>query len=79
MKPTKALANQLLLDKIRSEHRPGLEKDLFDGIRLFQQVRDRMIEGIRDDFPDADDAFVERELDRRLATGRIIGNRPWTK
>lgn len=79
MDEAKRRADQLLLDKIRIENRPGVEKDLFDGIRLFQQVRSRVIDGIRDQFPGADEDFVERELDRRLEIHRIIENRPWTK
>ncbi len=77
MDEAKRRADQLLLDKIRIENRPGVEKDLFEPIRLFCQMRDLAIESIREDHPDADDSFVEAELDRRLELNRIAANRSW--
>jgi len=79
MEPTRQLADQLFLDRVRRARRQTFAQKFYAGVRLFAAVKDRMRAGIRDDFPHADDQAVERELRRRLAISRAIEQRPWTK
>lgn len=48
------------------------------GLRLYGQVKKRMIGGIRARYPDADEAQVREHLKRWLAMARENENQPWT-
>ena len=52
------------------------EHRILAGARIFNRVCRVAREGIRSQFPDADDTTVERELERRLAMTRRLEQRP---
>lgn len=79
MEPTKALIDELFLSKVKMARRQTLEQKFYAGVRLYASVKRRMRDGIRHDFPQADDQAVERELRRRLAINRAVEQQPWTK
>ncbi|MCC6681531.1 MAG: hypothetical protein IT445_11575 [Phycisphaeraceae bacterium] len=48
------------------------------GLRLYGQIKRRMIAGIRMRHPDADEAEIRRHLRQWLRTSRHNENLPWT-
>jgi len=72
MEPTQELIDDLFRERVlRARRRPPEEK-LLDGPRLFDMVCRIMKDGIRDQFPDADEARVEEILRQRLALVRRL-------
>jgi hypothetical protein len=66
MQPTRELVDELYREEVvRARTLPGDEKVL-EGGRLFDRACRLMVEGIRHQFPDADDAGVQRILRERL-------------
>jgi len=59
----------------RARNTPG-EVKLLDGPRLFDRACRVMAAGIRDRFPDADEARVREILRERLAIGRRLEDLP---
>lgn len=70
--PSKELIDELFRDKVRAARRMTEEERLREGGDLFDEVCDRMRDGIRTEFPDADEAMVERILRRRLDIARKL-------
>jgi hypothetical protein len=66
MRPTPELIDALYMDKIRLARETPSEEKLLDGPRLFDRSCRIMMEGIRDQFPDATDEEVRRILRERL-------------
>lgn len=52
------------------------EEKLLAGVRLFERVCRIMADGIRDEFPDADDRRVQEILKARLAIARRLEDLP---
>ena len=59
------LADDIYLRRISRARATPPEQKLLSGIELFEEVRERMVNGIRFQFPHYDDAEVARELARR--------------
>ncbi len=72
MQPSKELISTLRREEVeRARQCPPVEK-LLAGPRLFEQVCRVMADGVRHQFPDADDAEVERIVGQRLALARRL-------
>jgi hypothetical protein len=70
MKPTKELIDQLYRERVeRARHTPPEEK-FFGGARLFDRSCRIMADGIRSQFPEADEHRVQEILRERLALVR---------
>ena len=70
--PSKELIDELYRDKVRAARRMSEEERLREGGDLFDEVCDRMRDGIRTEFPNADEVMVERILRRRLDIARKL-------
>ncbi|MCC7293223.1 MAG: hypothetical protein IT449_14285 [Phycisphaerales bacterium] len=66
MNPTQELADALFRDKLATARATPPEERLLDGPRLFDFACALAIAGIKDQFPDADEAQVRRILEERL-------------
>ncbi len=75
MKPDVRLLDELDRETIAHAGRMSPPDKFFGGPRLFDQVCRIMRDGIRDEYPDADDETVERVLRERLALARRLENR----
>jgi hypothetical protein len=64
-----ALARAIQRSKVARAKAMPAEQQLFAGIRLFDTVRNRMLSGIRSQFPHWSEADVEAEFRRRLSPG----------
>jgi hypothetical protein len=72
MEPIPELIDALYRERVlRARQQPGEEK-LLDGPRLFEFVCRVMRDGIRGQFPEADDRQVEEILAQRLAVLRRL-------
>ena len=78
MQPSQDLIDQLRRDKIEAAKQMTPEEKLLGGGRLFEEVVQRMIAGIRAQFPQATDQEVMRHLQHRLDIAQRLENRPWT-
>jgi len=78
MKPTQSLINQLRRDKIEAARQMTPEQRFLAGGELFDQVVERMIAGIRSQYPEATDEEVTKHLEHRLAVSKRLENRRWT-
>ena len=72
MNPTRELTGELFWDKVRAAKLMSDEDRFFAGARLFEQVCRVMSDGIRDEFPQADEQQVLRILRKRLALARRL-------
>ncbi len=70
--PSKELIDELFRNKVRAARRMTEEERLRAGGDLFDEVCDRMRDGIRSEFPDADGVVVERILRKRLDIARKL-------
>ncbi len=70
--PTPELIDQLYRDKVLAARCMALEDKLCSGGQLFDEVCQRMREGIRWQFPDADQVRVEEILRHRLEIARRL-------
>jgi hypothetical protein len=77
MEGTKALAESIERDRIRRAQDMTAEAKLSAGIELFEFACNLSRAGIRHDFPNADDAEVERILAERLELGRKLEIGRW--
>ena len=77
MEPTKELIDALWRDKVEQARRSAPEEKLRAGGELYDEVIERMIAGIRMQFPQASDEHVREELLRRLEINERLENRPW--
>lgn len=70
--PTRELIEAVWRDKLRAARNLTLAQKLAAAGDLFDEVCERMRDGIRWQFPDADDARVEEILRERLAIARRL-------
>ncbi len=67
MEPTQELIDSIYRERVlRARHTP-LDKKLLLGPQLFAEVCERMADGIRNEYPDADEQRVQELLLARLA------------
>lgn len=67
MEPTQELVDSIYRERVlRARHTPLDEKMLL-GPQLFAEACERMADGIRDEYPDADEQRVQEILRARLA------------
>jgi len=64
--PTQQLIDELFLDKVRAARAMSPEDKLLAGPRLFERSCRIMLDGLRDENPDADDARLQDLLRERL-------------
>lgn len=69
---SKEFADLLYRERVLRARKMKPEDKLLAGGRLFELSCRIMRDGIRDQFPDADEAKVEQELKRRLKLMRIL-------
>ncbi len=72
MEPTPELIREIERAKIEQARAMSEEEKLRAGVRMFARVRRLMLSGIRADFPDADEAAVERIFRQRLTLSRRL-------
>ena len=70
--PTQQLVDGIYRSKVLRARQQRMEDKLCAGIALFDEVCGRMRDGIRMQFPQADDQEVERILRQRLARLRQV-------
>lgn len=72
MEPTQELVDDIYRERVlRARRTPGEEK-LLDGPRLFDWACRIMADGIRNQYPDADEQRVREILAQRVALGRRL-------
>jgi hypothetical protein len=72
VQPTQELVDELYREEVlRAREMPGDEK-MLEGPRLFDRACSLMAEGIRNEFPAADETLVERILSERLNLARRL-------
>ncbi len=76
MEPTQELADALYRDKLAAARATLPEERLLDGPRLFDFACAFTLAGIKDQFPDADEAQVRRILEERLRIQELLEPRP---
>ena len=76
MQPIAQLANELFLDKVRRARAADPAEKLLDGAKLFDFVCRIMSDGIRNQYPQADDEEVQRRLIERVAIARRLESMP---
>jgi hypothetical protein len=76
MEPSKELVEALFLDRVRRARAMAPEEKLLAGARLFDRSCRIMADGIRDEFPDADEKRVQELLAARLALARRLEQSP---
>jgi hypothetical protein len=74
MEPTKELLDDLYRERVLRARRTPPEEKLLDGPRLFDLACRIMADGIRDEYPDADDQRVQEILAQRVALLRRLEN-----
>ena len=72
MKPTKELIDELFLDKVLAAREMPPEEKLVAGLRLFEHSCRIMLDGLRDENPDADEDRLQQLLRERLALIRRL-------
>ena len=75
MEPTQELIDALLRERVLRARWTPPEQKLLDGPRLFDMACRIMKDGIRDQYPDADETRVEEILRERLALARRLEER----
>lgn len=75
MKPTQQLIDELYLDKIQAARQMSPERKFFAGPRLFARCCRVMLDGLRDENPDADEQRLKELLRERLALVRRVRGR----
>jgi hypothetical protein len=76
MQPTKELIDELYREEVERARRMSPEDKLLAGPRLFDRSCRIMADGIRDQFPDADEQRVKEILYERLALARRLEQNP---
>ena len=66
MRPTQELIDDLYRERVLRARATPPEEKLLDGARLFDLACRVMADGIRDQFPDADEELVQQLIRRRL-------------
>jgi hypothetical protein len=72
MEPSKELLDDLFRERVLRARRTPPEEKLLEGARLFDLTCRIMRDGIRDEYPDADEQRVEEILAQRLALLRRL-------
>jgi hypothetical protein len=76
MEPTQQLIDDIYRERILRAHATPPEEKLLDGPRLFDRVCGIMKDGIRMQFPDANEEDVRRILLQRLAIAEKLEEWP---
>jgi hypothetical protein len=76
MEPTKELVDQLYRERVEAARRMKPEDKLRAGLQLFELSSKIMADGIRGQFPEADDQRVQQIMCDRLALSRRCENAP---
>jgi hypothetical protein len=76
MQPTQELIDDIYRERILRARRTPPEEKLLAGPRLFEYACRITMEGIRDQFPDADEVRVREVLAERLALRRKLEQWP---
>jgi len=72
MQPTKELIDEIYRDRVQRARQMSPEDKFFAGARLFDRSCRIMVDGIRVQFPDADERRVQEILRERLAIARRL-------
>ena len=72
MEPSKQLVDDLYRDRVLRARETPPEEKLLDGVRLFDVSCRIMMDGIRDEYPDASEARVREILRERIALLRRL-------
>jgi hypothetical protein len=72
MEPTEELIDSLYRERVLRARRTPLDEKLLDGPRLFARSCRIMADGIRNQYPDADEQRVQEILRERLALLRRL-------
>jgi hypothetical protein len=72
MQPTKEFIDELFWERVRRARNMSPEDKLLSGARLFDRSCRIMADGIRNEFPDADEQRVKEILRERLALARRL-------
>jgi hypothetical protein len=75
MQPTKELADAIFWERVEKARRMSPEDKFLGGARLFDRSCRIMADGIRAEFPDADDRRVQEILRERLALAQRLQER----
>ncbi len=76
MQPIAQLADELFLNKVRRARAADPAEKLMDGAKLFDFVCRIMSDGIRNQFPQADDEEVQHRLIERVTIARRLESTP---
>jgi hypothetical protein len=77
LEPTRELIDDIYRQKVLRARAMPPEEKLFAGIRLFEYACSLSRDGIRHQFPDADEAHVEQILEQRLALRKRMEESQW--
>ena len=76
VEPTRKIVDAMFRQRVRSARSMSPEEKLLAGPRLFDRSCRIMADGIRDEYPDADEHRVRRILVERLALIRRLEQSP---
>jgi hypothetical protein len=76
MEPSKQLLDDIFRERVLRARRTPPEDKLLDGPRLFDYACRITMDGIRNQFPDADEKRVREILAERIALLRRLEHRP---
>jgi hypothetical protein len=76
MEPTPELIEEIDRERIRAARAMSGEEKVLLGLQLFQCTCRIIADGIRDEFPDADERRVQEILRERLAIARRLEDTP---
>jgi hypothetical protein len=72
MGPTRELIDELFRERVLRARRIPLERKFLSGAELYEGACRRMMDGLRMENPEADEASIRELLRRRLARLRLI-------
>jgi hypothetical protein len=75
MQPTKELIDAIYRERVERARQTSPEEKLFGGARIFDRSCRIMADGIRGQFPEADERRVQQILRERLAVARRLEQR----
>lgn len=76
MEPTRELIDAIYRDRVERARRASLEEKFLAGLQLFERSCQIMADGIRNEFPDADEKRVQEILRERLSLLRRLSQTP---
>lgn len=74
MEPTRELIDDIFRERVFRARQVAPEQKFLDGPRLFDMCCRIMADGIRNEFPDADERRVQEILAQRIALSRRLEN-----